>query len=557
MRQRTSHPIAPGGHARIAAVLTAFVLVGAVPVCNAHAFNVDSCHWAQWDTVLSYAKQRPAARFGVYAYRTIAVPHPEVYLQSDSLFLDIIGRIPGSRSTWRGANVRDVEVFYRVQNGEARGPSFSIRDWAPILDSIGDDGMTQNSRSWLNRRLPSAAVLLHGPVVRLSTAEAAMLRYSQYRAFGTPADSAFVVIDTAGQGYVVKQSEVLSVKTNKSVEDAAAIVPALIFNERAVYYPLFDRDDRASSPALQRVSELFAGAKAPEVDTADQRRITQLKDILTLNSRREAQLAALIALGAVDVSLPPVADAWRAVIPDSQSFGTIANGMVRTSVYWADRLSPRTADFAALAQGDSIAAFADTLESAYLKACGRPVDPADSTNTEREAGGFIWSFEMFDSAIDDLIRLRTGSPASQALAMSAILDCRGIENTLVEFDIRAKAKPDQNWVIAERGHWQFNLGQWRTIPKMIGITRRKPLALKSYMIRSEWAGIEATRIYSESDVLTTISDLSRIEPSLPTIFLRVPSVDERVRPLDRLMMDLTNDAIDITPLPWPEYRAGT
>ncbi|MBD3298623.1 MAG: hypothetical protein GF341_08215 [candidate division Zixibacteria bacterium] len=537
-------------------MLAVVCIVGVLTPPSTQAFNVDSCHWAQWDTVIALSPERPAARFGIYAYRSLAVAHPEVYLQSDSLFADIIGRIPGSRSTWRGADMRNVEIFRRVWSGEARGPSFSFRDWAPISDSIGDEGLVDPNQSWLDRRLPSAAVLLHGPVQRLSTAEAAMLRYTQYRAVEVPAESLYVVIDTAGHGYLAKNSEIVSVKTRHAVDDPTAIAPALVFNEHDAYYPLFERDDRERSPSLKRIAALLGAGPSPALTEPDTGRVAQLRKITALHSEREKALAARVALGAVDVSLDPIAEAWRTVISDSAVLATYVDGMVRTTVYWANRLSKQTAEFAALITGPDLADFAPTLEDAYLELCGRLVDPTDSTNTELEAGGFIWSFEMMNLTLDDLIRLRTGQPSSQALAMAAILDCRNIENTLVEF-ANVADRPARNWVLAGHGRWQFNLGRWTHVPDSVLMRRDISIGLESYMIDSRYTGLAATGVITEADELTTLGELSDLVTLLPAFFLHVPSPQGRLRDIDYLIFDLTNEEIDLVRLPWPQFGDDT
>ena len=249
-------------------LLSAFLIFGSI-VCigGRTAFaadvNVDSLHWAQWDSAFVESDTDPAVRYSFYAYRSIAVPHPEIYLRADSVFLDIIAGIPGSRSAYRGADVRNLDFFRSLKQRERKGPAFSIAFWAPELDSIDDRTVVPDHISWLDRRMPSAAVLLHGPVYRLSTIEAAALRYAQYRRMGASADSVYVIIDTSGTGYYVVGKNIYVPTSLSPVADPARIIPALVFNERAVYYPLMGRDDRPDAPRLASLVDRLAPAALP------------------------------------------------------------------------------------------------------------------------------------------------------------------------------------------------------------------------------------------------------------------------------------------------------
>src|SRR3990170_3152978 len=84
--------------------------------------NADSIHWAAWDSVLSIVDDVPAARYSFYAYRTLAVPCPEIYLKSDALFSDMMRSTPGSQAAFYDRDPRNLELYRRLQRGEQKGP---------------------------------------------------------------------------------------------------------------------------------------------------------------------------------------------------------------------------------------------------------------------------------------------------------------------------------------------------------------------------------------------------------------------------------------------------
>lgn len=529
----------------------------AVPA-PAKAQDAATLHWAAWDSALAVADNDPAQRYAFYAYRTLAVPHPEVYLQADAVFSTIVENMPGSRVAFRGANVRDMDLFRRLLNGEQQGPSFNWKMWVPMADSIYDASQASSATSWLDRRVASAAVLLTTPSPKMSTAEGAMMRYTQRRREGEPDSALFVVIDTNGHSYLAQNGVLLSVQSGRPWDgNAATVVPALVFNERFVFYPLFDRDDRMRSPEMASLLGKLTAPSRPVVSASDSARVDRLIVAASLPDPRSLDMARIAAMGASGIEQPSVNKMWRDMLrlPEPKTLGC-EEGMMRMICYRADRLSPHTAEIAALAPSMPFDSAAEIWEKEYLSRCGRLVNPRDTVNQVREAGGYLWAFELLELTFDDIIRTRAGAGSSQALAMAAILDLLGIPNMRVSIDAGDNTQPDHHWVLAENGAWQFNYGHWRRVGALPAEASRIPMIINAYGIGGRWTHLISTELYTDADPLTVSGDLTRLAVMMPSAAFRIRVNDATSTEFAKFMRDIDDDKVEWHPLPWPPTGSG-
>ena len=268
-------------------------------------------------------------------------------------------------------------------------------------------------------------------------------------------------------------------------------------------------------------------------------------------------MAPLLASGADDVTDSAVAAAWGTPPANSQNeIALLVRGMSERVTQWCDRLSAKSAAFAAIAWGQPFARAAQPLTTAYLHACGRPVDPRDSTDTDMEAGGHIWSYELLQIPFDDLIRLKTGQPSSQALAMSAIMDIAGVMNYRVRLDFGQEIKPDQYWVITDDGRWQFNLGTWTQIPDSIPAAMRFAVNLRECASDNLWLGLGNNHPVGDNDVLGAAAMLTRLEAIQPGLLIRAPSAAGRWQALATYVYGLANGSMTIQSFPWGNPDRG-
>lgn len=511
-------------------------------------------HWAAWDTLQAQAEVIPALRYAFYAYRTFSVPYPEIYLKSDSLFSEVVEHLPGSQAAYFDRDGRNLELYRQLQRGEGKGGAFSWTLWSILPDSIFDTEDSTLSTSWLDRRLPSAAVLLRATSRRLSTAEAAAMIYTQMRRTGKPDTALFVIIDTQGRGYLLIDSSVVSPRSLSGLPDGGrSISPAIVFNERAVYYPLFGRDDRSVYPALARAVEKLGAGGSPRMTAAEKVRAGRMRTVAELPNEQAKLLAAIVAFGGVGTYDKTLQKAWAQCLrrpADSIPLGC-ESGMVRTAVYWADQLSAPVAQLTELSRPKDLAGSLSAFQVRFLELCGRPVAFPGRSQKSLEAWGNLWSYELIDISFDDIIRTRSGQGSSQALAMSAVLDLVGVPYYRLEVNEGRRKVPDQHWIITDHGRWQFNLGVWTRVADTMSSGRNLPLVLASYGTGGRWVNFDVHGVQGDADNLIVSSDLTQVAgmmPEVAVIFLMRP---EMTTAIGDLMLHLADDQILCRRFPWP------
>lgn len=83
-------------------------------------------HQYLWEKTLEEAEvDKYSTEYAIYASRILAVKHPEVYLQGDTIFLRRIMTASGYRKVYLIENIHDYESFVYTSFG---GPPFSFED---------------------------------------------------------------------------------------------------------------------------------------------------------------------------------------------------------------------------------------------------------------------------------------------------------------------------------------------------------------------------------------------------------------------------------------------
>lgn len=536
-------------------LLAATGVIGDSGAEAAGARSAEAMHWEAWDAALADAPSDPAVRFAFYAYRTLAVAHPEVYLQADRLFSEIIENLPGSWAAYVQRDIRDFDFFRMIERGENKGRPFSWRDWRVIPDSILDAGGGKPD-DWLDRRCPSVAILLRAASPRLSTLEGAVLRYTQTRRARRSADGLFVVIDGAGRGFLIEDTLVRLGGFHSFDDGLSAIAPVLVFNEHSVYYPLFGRDDRNGSADLRRLLSALGPPATLDLSTRDLRRISSLRVSSTLADTDSYRFAVRVASGFHGIGNRVVNEKWSAFRGDAPAPAEACITLALAKVYFhSNRLSPISAALAAQALEGELATRLGDLETEYLARCGRRIAPHDSSDTRMEAWGILWSYGLLAVGIDDLARTRAGEGHSQAWAMAAILNLANIPYTAVLVSGKRADAPDQEWLLADQGRYQYTLGTWNEVRIPEGKVRRRALILNGYSFSGRRVHFSSRGCCADVGGLTIAGDLTRLTAMFPMWNLRFTSPSGPMS-LEQLSSDLVNDEMQIDQWQWPTATAG-
>ncbi len=536
----------------------AFVFIGSLCCAVTVAANekdINRLHSLAWDQCLDSAVVVPAARYAPYAYRSVAVHHPEIYLRADEYVSIAIEDLPGSRLAYHTVDVRDVELYLRLARRETKGGSFSWDMFAITPDSIYDAGSPRTAQDWFDMRAPSVAILLRAASPRLSTFECALLRHSQLTRTGVFSDDLFVAVDKDGVGYLATDTSLwIAGLSNRPVKNWGKVRPVLIIGKASVYSVLSNRDDRASDPHLDRILARLGKPARLSFGKDDNRRLSQLQSTTTLADSSAMVLAALLASGLFDHTQPAVETAWTSYTNAGSKCPSCASLLLNQSVFWANRLSRRCAELAT-AIGPTLQLETLSLtEKKYLSWVGRRINPRDSSDMSTEAWGGIWSYDLLTTSIDDNARTRAGSSASQAMAMSAALDLAGIEHYQLGVRLGDLQVPDQQWLFADNGRYQFNFGIWRGISDSLWQGRRQiTLLTTGYTVRGVATRIEQDGFCSPLDPLTIVGHLTRISRELPHASLVLMSPNGETTTLQNFLAGLTEEHFVPASCPWPSF----
>lgn len=530
-------------------VLTVALVLGEVcAAADAKAVNERS-----WDENLNAVGTMPAAKYGFYAYRSIAVSHPEVYLEADNLVADVLEDMPGTRLAYRSHNARDVELFLRLARRETKGGAFSLGMLTMTPDSIYDASSPRSAMDWMTMRAPSLSVLLKSDSPRFSTFESALLRYAQMRRAGHIGENAFIVLDRKGAGYLATDSSLwLAGLSDRAVNEWTDVSPVVVFNRRSVFSVLSGRDDRIDDSSLSALMSRLGSPAKISMNSGDRERMAHLSGASALPDRPSRTLAALIASGLADRKQAIVDKAWSDSTLGDPAGASCRDLLLEESMFWGNRLSPTTARLASKLHEAPWTDGLETIEADYLARAGRRVSPSDTADLRVEAWGCIWSYDLLHTTIDDNIMTRAGSSSSQAGAMSAVLDVAGIEHFQLGVQLGDKQIPDQQWLFADNGRRQFNLGVWTVVPDSLPRGARPTnLLITGFTVRGAATRIGSGKFCAQMDNLTVGQHLTSISRQMPlaTIALMAPSGE--VMPFQKFLVELTSDRFQPVQSDWP------
>jgi hypothetical protein len=513
--KKAGRPKATAGQ-RVWLVAAICLMVPALYV-GAEARDAVEVHWEAWDAALGEDGTEPASPMSFYAYRTIAVPHPEIYLKADQLISDVLENLPGGRVAYTYPDQRDVPFFQRIQKGEVTGPGFSWRQWTIWNDSVKTGTVLSGGdpESILDLRLPSAAVLLRYVHQVYTSPEWALQLYCQKRRLGHPTDGLFVVIDADGSGYLADDT-VLIHGIHTWEGNPCDIRPLLVFNEEAVYYPLFGRDDRSRDVSLSSLLGRLGPAAVLDLPVTALQRISRLRTVAALPDTESTHAAILISSGLRDLKNPLVRERWDRYreSEDTTSCACLPASFL-TVLCEANRLSPVAAGLSCTITGDDLGTALLQVSDKYLALCGRRVAPVDSSDSSLEAFAVLWSYGLFEIGLDDIVRTRAGGSSSQAYAMSAILDLAAVAYAEVLVPDGRLVDAPMTMLLAGGGRYECALGIWSEVAILIERANSRGIKLLGFRMGKSAARFHSAWVCTDSDALTFSTDLAAINRLFP------------------------------------------
>lgn len=389
--------------------------------------NTAQIHHQEFVKELKAAKTDPWAKYGIYSARLIAVKNPEVYLQGDMIFAEYITSQPGYEQAYREGPASMYFYKFNQVPPDGRPFSFELVDFEKYevvpQDRIFSD--VDFVYGFLDERLSAIHTTLK--VKQVTSLEAAGLIYIKKRLEGSPLDQTYLILTQDKAGFVFSQEHFYDSRGHLISKEAVRN-PVLIFNEKAVWYPLMERNDCANNFNLRTlVQSLSTVNHNPVLTRAEQDLIDQLKIVSSLETSSQKELAAIFAshyagfLGLDNPMSAMMANNIPGII--NKRAYLFLNALI---LKHGNYLSPRAAALANLITADPVLTL-KKFETVYLTnvACEKVFS---NGNKEYSAWGHTWPCTLNENNIDDSFRTRGGHCISQSANISAICDMAGLPN---------------------------------------------------------------------------------------------------------------------------------
>ena len=477
-------------------------------------------HRASWEALGKAASEGGYAKYALYASRSLAVSHPEIYLMGDRWFYDLASRCKGFKAFYRDPT--SLGWLHMKYGSEFRSapPDFEGLSDGEVLDFAGIDLHEYRPTSpdrilpgpyepFVDHRLGPLAVTLKTEGRVVTELELAEIAYFQAIARGVKETELFLVACVDGSGYLLEGDRLVSMVSDEAV-DAPAGSPYLIFNTESVWYPLMERDDSATSPALERaVNRLATPAGTPGLNPWEAALVGTLRTATELSSDEQRDLAAIAATRTTAWRCHPAYRAWLQFVPDSDFDGISGHlCVVREFDRLANSVSPGAAYLYGFLMGDG------TVEERVRRFCHeylirlgvvREAEKKWKPAWRLEAWGHVWPCALMEHTIDDGFRARTGHCVSQAHMTGAVLEMAGIPHVVVNFARGGVTTGvSHHFVMSQDGTFVIDDGIPRFRNEEPSTSGKGPRARKgwgpmlSFAVGGEWGRTIASDTYSNA-----------------------------------------------------------
>lgn len=448
------------------------------PLSFGEPLTPSQIHQEAWQRVVETARTNAYYRYAIYASRTLAVKHPEVYLMGDALFVDVVTSENGYAKAYE---IKDVHDLYFYGNNMTGGPfSFdqvkfekyslkeNIRLYPPDYPFL----------QYLDRRLlplPSTLKLAHETITELELAEQ---YYFSLKRRGY--DKLYVLYCDDESAYIYAYGKLTGMSDLKEREGLSGN-PILIFNQESVWYPLMGRDDRVKDPVLKDLAAKYSTEfQTPNLTELESRLISGLRKVTMLNESRQMLMATISAAHTEgtgtgpQVKFQPFLAAWRELrIP------TTAWGLFQEIYRIANYLSPITAYLAWTLDQHEGENGLKALTGEYLKYTATPGLPY--------AHGHTWICMLVGQTIDECYRTQAGHCVWQSASLAAVLDILGMDNYIME-GLDAELFSAHTTVYVPKHNLILNNGRIRERGTVLSRGQKGPFSAVRYIShQGKWA----------------------------------------------------------------------
>ncbi|KYK36607.1 MAG: hypothetical protein AYK18_02620 [Theionarchaea archaeon DG-70] len=370
-------------------------------------------HENAWEKVIQEAQKDQYHKYGIYITRTLAVTHPEVYLQADRLFAATITTHTGFQKAYNIKDVLDSYLFGR----DFEGPPFSFDD----VDFAGYTIVKARNYypegypvlPFCDRRLLPIASTLKSAQNQITQLELGVQYYCAHEGNG------YLIYCENENTYYADGNTLTWMKTVKSVEEIEGN-PVLIFSEHSVWYPLMERDDTGTDQFLRTIVEMYA----TEVTTP------HLEEVEKSLHKELIQVTQLSSFEKDIITIATLRPSWNFdLYVDSDSFKTAEKAGIdftaenRPFLKCANYLSPITSYLAAVAEKYVGKEKIRELTEEYL---------TYTCHARYMAYGHTWFRDFVEQTAEESYTTTAGYCIVQASNISAALDLAHIDHYWIQ-----------------------------------------------------------------------------------------------------------------------------
>ena len=525
-------------------------------------------HREAWESLVASAAHGEYARHAIYASRSLAVAHPEVYLLGDSWFYQGASKLTGFQECYEDptslgwCHMEYGRPFFRggkdypgIPGGQGLNfGDIKLAEYRPVSARRLHPAPFE---AFIDHRLAPLAVSLKTEGRAVSPLELAEIVYFQRLARGSDPRHLFLVQGVDGGGYLFDGEHLVSMKTGDTVERPTAGA-ALIFNSQAVWYPVMGRDDSGANPELRRaVDRLASPDDSLELTPWEEGLLGSLRAATALDNDDQRTMAAIAATRATGWKCHPFYAAWSRSVPEDDFEITISRRLciVREFDRLANSVSPATAYlYGVLSEGGSLEERMRRLSREYLIRTG-VVREAEAHGWKPawrlESWGHLWPCGLMEHTVDDAFRSRTGHCVSQCHMIGAVLEMAKIPHVVVNFD-RGGVKEgiSHHFVLSQDGTFLFDDG----IVNFRGVDADTEDygPLLSFAIGGEWARTVASGTHGNVTTARLGELLQVVDRALAGRFPLQFYADRQTKEIlskDQYLQRVAGDAIEEVTLP--------
>ncbi len=381
-------------------------------------------HLNGFNKVISQADMNPYYKYGLYSARLIAVKNPEIYLKGDLLFAKFITTTKGLKQVYQADLDHTLSLPLWGSSFD-----FDLVDFNKYKIEAKEEIYPENYPvfNYLDERLTSITTILKVKDYKITSLEAINLRYIMKRIAGISPERLYIIFNKDNNAFLYDRGSFINCYGEK-INQLEIKNPILVFNEKFVWYPLMERDDRDQDPILKNlISKIYSSDPFPELTGQEKELINKLKEVSSLQTEKEKTAATLFSIhstnGLAENSI--IKDKWQSLLPEKPYYiASPEDTMNSLVIKLGNYLSPNTAYLASFNGLDKIS-------EEYLNNVGSK--KIISGEKIFNAWGNTWTNNIMENNIDDSFRTKGGICNSQAVNLASVLDLQGIENTVVRF----------------------------------------------------------------------------------------------------------------------------